>query len=93
MTYETCEEAEDAGIKREPGKEGPSWGFPIEIVTGEIDGDKDGFVCEIDPDEIGRAPTAVPTATPTATPTLDTSETGEVYSSCKRKKREPAKRA
>ena len=81
-TYETCEEAEKAGIEREPGKEGPSWGFPIEIVTGERDGDQDGYVCEIDPDEIGRVATAIPTAEPTEASTNDPQESGQVYESC-----------
>ena len=81
-TYETCEEAEAAGIEREPGKEGPSWGFPIEIVTGETDGDKDRYVCEIDPDEIGRGTTATPIFAPTATPVVNPSEADEVYGSC-----------
>ena len=77
-TYETCEEAEEAGIEREPGKEGPSWGFSIEIVTGERDGDQDGYVCEIDPDEIGT----VATATPAATQVIDPQGTGQVFESC-----------
>ena len=82
VTYETCEEAEEAGIEREPGKQGPSWGFPIEIVTGERDGDQDGYVCEIDPDEIGLVPTAILTTERTATTAVDSSKAGDVYSSC-----------
>lgn len=81
-TYETCEEAEAAGIEREPGKEGPSWGFPIEIVTGERDGDQDGFVCEIDPDKIGKVSTATPVAVPTATQVVDPQEAGQVFKNC-----------
>ncbi len=81
-TYETCEEAEEAGIEREPGKEGPSWGFPIEIVTGERDGDQDGYVCEVDPNEIGKIATTMPTSIPDVTPTVDPQDIGEVYESC-----------
>ena len=81
-TYETCEEAEAAGIEREPGKEGPSWGFPIEIVTGERDGDQDGFVCEIEPNEIGKVSPATPTAIPTEPPTIDPEKSSQVYESC-----------
>ena len=77
-TYETCEEAEAAGLERELGTEGPGWGFPVEIVTGERDGDGDGYVCEeSDPSstspkvEDTPKPTLepTPTATPTSAPT------------------------
>ena len=77
-TYETCEEAEAAGLERELGTEGPGWGFPVEIVTGERDGDGDGYVCEeSDPSstspkvEDTPKPTLEPTpaATPTSAPT------------------------
>ena len=82
VTYQTCEEAEAAGIEREPGEKGPSWGFPIEIVTGERDGDKDGYVCEIDPDEIEHLATATPTAIRTETPTINLQESDQIYDSC-----------
>ena len=82
VTYESCEEAEAAGLEREPGKKGPSWGFPIEIVTGERDGDQDGYVCEIDPDEIGKVSTVTPTALATETPTVDPQESVQTYDSC-----------
>lgn len=85
VTYETCEEAEAAGLKRQPGKEGPGWGFPVEIVTGERDGDGDGYVCE----ESGSSSTSAkiedaPKSTPAPTPTRITihSEAGEIYPSC-----------
>ena len=81
-TYETCEEAEEAGVEREPGKEGPSWGFSIEIVTGERDGDQDGYVCEVNPDEVGKVATATPSVTPTATLVDDSQEAGQVFESC-----------
>ena len=81
-TYETCEEAEEAEIEREPGTKGPSWGFPIEIVTGERDGDQDGCVCEIDPDEIGKVSTPTPVAIPAAPPKIDPQESGQIYESC-----------
>ena len=81
-TYETCEEAEEAGIEREPGTKGRSWGFPIEIVTDERDGDQDGYVCEIDPDEIGKVSTPMPVATPTEPPTIDIQESSQIYESC-----------
>ena len=77
-TYETCEKAEAAGLERELGTEGPGWGFPVEIVTGERDGDGDGYVCEeSDPSstspkvEDTPKPTLepTPTATPTSAPT------------------------
>ena len=45
-TYETCEDAEDAGLPLVPGQKGAGWGFPKNLVTGEKDGDGDGFVCE-----------------------------------------------
>ncbi len=45
-TYETCEEAEDDGSARVPGQKGAGWGFPKILVTGERDGDGDGYVCE-----------------------------------------------
>ena len=45
-TYETCEEAEDDGLARVPGQKGAGWGFPKILVTGERDGDGDGYVCE-----------------------------------------------
>ena len=81
-TYETCEETEEAGIEREPGTKGPSWGFPINIVTGERDGDQDGYVCEIDPDEIGKASSPTPDATSTEPPTMAPQESGQIYESC-----------
>ena len=51
-TYETCEEAEDDDLARIPGQKGAGWGFPMELVTGERDGDGDGFVCEMGIDEV-----------------------------------------
>ncbi|MXZ02186.1 MAG: hypothetical protein F4Y88_00475 [Chloroflexi bacterium] len=85
VTYETCEEAEAAGLKREPGTEGPGWGFPVEIVTGERDGDGDGYVCEesgsssTSPkvEDSPKSPTE-PTPVATAVPT----EEDEIYPSC-----------
>ena len=85
VSYETCEEAEAAGLKREPGTEGPGWGFPVEIVTGERDGDGDGYVCE----ESGSSSTSPkiedipkPTLEPTSTATAVSPEAGEIYLSC-----------
>ncbi|MXX93646.1 MAG: hypothetical protein F4Y63_09425 [Chloroflexi bacterium] len=85
VTYETCEEAEAAGLKREPGTEGPGWGFPVEIVTGERDGDGDGYVCE----ESGSSSTSPkvedsPKSTPEPTPvaTAIPPEAGEIYPNC-----------
>ncbi len=84
-TYETCEEAEAAGLEREPGTEGPGWGFPDNIVTGERDGDGDGYVCE----ESGPSSTSPkvedtpePTAEPIPTSTAVPVESGEIYPSC-----------
>lgn len=84
-TYETCEEAEAAGLEREPGTEGPGWGFPDSVVTGERDGDGDGFVCE----ESGSSTTSPkteetpkPTAEPIATATEVPGESGEIFPSC-----------
>ena len=45
-TYGGCEEAEEDGFPRVPGQQGTGWGFPKVLVTGERDGDGDGFVCE-----------------------------------------------
>ncbi len=85
LTYETCEEAEAAGLEREPGTEGPGWGFPVEIVTGERDGDGDGYVCE----ESGSSSTSPkvedtpePRTEPTPTATTVPAESGEIYPSC-----------
>ena len=84
-TYETCEEAEAAGLEREPGKEGPGWGFSAEIVTGERDGDGDGYVCE----ESGSSSTSPkvedapkPTTEPIPTATAVSAEGVEIYPSC-----------
>ncbi len=84
-TYETCEEAEAAGLEREPGTEGPGWGFPDNIVTGERDGDGDGYVCE----ESGPSPTSPkvedttePTAEPIPTATAVPAESDEIYADC-----------
>lgn len=85
VTYETCEEAEAAGLEREPGTEGPGRGFPVEIVTGERDGDGDGYVCE----ESGSSSTSPkvedtpePRTEPTPTATTVPAEPGEIYPSC-----------
>ena len=84
-TYETCEEAESAGLEREPGTEGPGWGFPDNVVTGERDGDGDGYVCE----ESGPSSTSPkiedtpePTAEPISTATAIPAQDGEIYHSC-----------
>lgn len=80
-TYETCEEAETAGLERFQGSEGEGWGFDKNIVVGPRDGDGDGYVCEITPLEFKRSLTATaeagmgnkhegsPTATSTVAPT------------------------
>ncbi len=80
-TYETCEEAEAAGLEREPGTEGPGWGFPAEIVTGERDGDGDGYVCE-ESRSSSTSPKVEDTPEPTPTAAVVTTETGEIYPSC-----------
>ena len=81
-TFASCEEGIDAGLERFQGDEGEGWGFPVEIVTDEIDGDKDGYVCEITPSEYRRSFTAAaeagsdtvteasPTSTVTPTPSV-----------------------
>ena len=51
-TYETCQDAEDSGLPRFPGQKGAGWGFPKTLVTGERDGDGDGYVCEMGIDAI-----------------------------------------
>ncbi len=48
-TYETCEEAEEAGLERVKGSKGDRKGFPSELVVGPRDGDGDGVVCENQP--------------------------------------------
>ena len=85
VSYETCEEAEAAGLKREPGTEGPGWGFPVEIVTGERDGDGDGYVCE-ESDSSSTSPKVEdspksPTE-PTPVATAIPPEAGEIYPNC-----------
>lgn len=45
-TYESCEDAEEAGEQRLQGSKGPGRGFPKEMVSGVRDGDGDGVVCE-----------------------------------------------
>ena len=54
-TYLTCENAEEAGVPRVPGLKGSGWGFSIEIVTGERDGDGDGYVCEKGIDQLVKS--------------------------------------
>ena len=85
VTYETCEEADAAGLEREPGTEGPGWGFPVEIVTGERDGDGDGYVCEeggssSTSPKVEDSPKSTPEPISTATDTP--AEDGEIYPSC-----------
>lgn len=46
VTYDSCEDAEAAGLERVKGSKGEGRGFPIEFVKGPRDGDKDGVVCE-----------------------------------------------
>ena len=72
-------------MEREPGTEGPGWGFPVEIVTGERDGDGDGYVCE----ESGSSSTSPKvedspksTPEPISTATDIPAEDGEIYLSC-----------
>lgn len=45
-TYNSCEDAEAAGLERVKGSKGEGRGFPVEFVKGPRDGDKDGVVCE-----------------------------------------------
>ena len=45
-TYNSCAEAEAAGVERVKGKLGPGRGFPSAMVPSEWDGDGDGLVCE-----------------------------------------------
>ena len=46
QTYESCEEADAAGVKRQTGSSGPGQGFPANLVPSVRDGDSDGVVCE-----------------------------------------------
>ena len=80
-TYRTCEEAEAAGLEREPGTEGPGWGFPVEIVTDERDGDGDGYVCE-ESGPSSTSPKVEDTPKPTPNETAVPVETGEIYPNC-----------
>lgn len=75
-TYETCEEAEAAGLERFQGEEGEGWGFDAAIVTEESDRDQDGYVCEITPSDWRKTMTATVTDTrvvedPTLTPSIE----------------------
>lgn len=45
-TYESCDAAEAAGVKRQVGSRGDGRGFPAELVPSARDGDGDGVVCE-----------------------------------------------
>ena len=45
-TYDSCDEAEEAGEQRVRGSSGSGRGFPQEIVPSAGDGDGDGIVCE-----------------------------------------------
>ena len=75
--YPSCEEAEQAGVPRQQGSQGPGYGFPAETVPSARDGDKDGVVCE-------RTGAAAPTSVPTQTPAEDSrvAEDATVYASC-----------
>lgn len=44
--YESCDEAEAAGLERRRGENGDGRGFPREVVPSARDGDSDGIVCE-----------------------------------------------
>ena len=44
--FQTCEEAEAAGLERVKGSKGDGRGFPAELMDGPRDGDGDGVVCE-----------------------------------------------
>ena len=89
-TFETCEEAAAAGLERVKGDEGTGRGFPIEIVTGERDGDGDGYVCE-ESGPSDKEPTAVVTKVPTDTATPEPVPTAtaashppdQIYENCK----------
>ena len=44
--YDSCDEADDAGVPRQRGSNGDGRGFPAEVVPSARDGDGDGVVCE-----------------------------------------------
>ncbi len=46
VTYDSCEQAEEAGIERQRGSKGNGRGFPAHLVPSARDGDGDGVVCE-----------------------------------------------
>ena len=46
VTYESCDQAEQAGVERRRGSKGNGRGFPAHIVPSARDGDGDGVVCE-----------------------------------------------
>lgn len=70
-TYETCNDAEAAGLTRQQGSIGTGMGFPIANLPNIANGDGDDVVCEIEP---SVAPQSTPTAqaepTPEVTPTV-----------------------
>ncbi len=74
--YGSCEEAENAGLERVQGSSGPGWGFPVEMVQGPRDGDKDGVVCE----KSGSASIA-PTIPQSHSPTPNSSDVDATTSS------------
>ena len=46
VTYESCNQAEKAGVERQRGSKGNGRGFPAHLVPSARDGDGDGVVCE-----------------------------------------------
>ena len=45
-TYDSCDEAAEAGEERVRGSQGTGRGFPAAMVPSARDGDGDGVVCE-----------------------------------------------
>ena len=85
--YDSCEAAATAGEARIQGGAGTGLGFPSGAVPSARDGDGDGVVCEVSPDEAPFTPATTATATPSpeATPAPTSEPTPPqitVYADC-----------
>ena len=86
--FDSCDDAEAAGLQRIQGPEGGGWGFPQRVVPSARDGDKDGVVCETalesSSDEMPEAsPTPGIESSPSPAPTANPAEApAQTYERC-----------